>query len=721
MRQENLIRLIERLGISTISPIEVAKYAMDAFLSPVIFRQRLADGLSLGVEEIIIAGPLDARLILIQADTDSWIALNCASNNIGYLNELADLQKNITKDFAPPFFRLVTPNEKVIRRLTEPTVYLVALHRHEIFPLPRFALGISVLASTLRREYSGQVIMDDMQLGRSVDDVVESIRSSNPELVGISATFLQHHLLDDLLTQLQVGKKDSPQVVLGGSLPVLILKELLERWPMIWVCIGQGERTIVDIVSWWRGDMRKEEIAGLAYFDGFNIQRNPEARGNSLVNFTPELDLLDATLNCNGVLTLESSRGCTNACTFCPRAHKGEWIGAEINAFDGILDDISRVFDKHPTIARKIFLVDEEFIGCMDHGTELDRASSITDRLFERGFRWESSTRIDQVVNPRKNIAWHCARVKFWRRLRKQGLDRCLFGLESGVDTILTRFNKHTTSEQNIRALRTLSACGVPIRCTYITFDQLMNFDELVDSFLYMGRKDAVLNACSDLSPERLVDAVCDDEFIFENALQQPIYSTIPYMLVTLEVFEGALYQKNTIGKARAQSSGRSLNLGTVDLEFVDPHIGLISEWAQRWIDRNFSFDYTLKSLQKVTGNEQRQCLDQIRFLLKQSAYTWLGYVLIASTGDRELLDGIDYSIISSMGALRRDHPLILDEASSAMISLGNNLFGDLLNKIENDFEKTLRYISREHRAILQREHERWASRTEWELLHVEN
>lgn len=720
MRLEKLTNLIELLGISSQLPLEVAKYAMDAFLSPTVFRKRLAEGLCLELEKIVVAGPLDARLILVQANTDRWIALNFSGDKRGGLKELLGLQKNIVKDLRASHLSFIAPNKKAFQRLTEPTVYLVSLHRQDIFPLPRFALGISVLASTLRRDYSGQVVMDDMQLGRSVDNVVENIHSCNPEIVGISATFLQHHLLNDLLTKLQLGKEGSPQVVIGGSLPVLIIEELLERWPTILICVGPGEQTIMDIVSWWRGDMRKEKVAGIVYLDGANIKRNLKSRNDSFVNFTPELDLLEATLNCNGVLTLEASRGCTNACTFCPRTQKGMWYGAEINAFDGILDDISNVFDKHPTIARKVFLVDEEFIGCTGQGTELSRVSSITDRLYAHGFRWEASTRIDQVVNPGKNKVWHCNRVRFWRRLREQGLDRCLFGLESGVDSILTRFNKHTTSEQNIKAVRTLSACGIPIRCTYITFDNLMSFDELIDSFLYMGRQDVLLAVRSDLSSERLVDAICDGEFILANSLKQPLYSKIPYMLVTLEVFAGSVYQKIQIGKNRAQGAGRSLDLGTVDVEFVDPLIGLISDWAQRWIDRNFSFDYTLKSLQKITAVAQRQFLGQIRFLLKQSAYTWLGYVLVASTGNRELLDDVDETIISTMGPLRRDQPLNLDAARNAMISVGNSLFGDLLNKIHTDLEKALGSLGREHRAILEREHERWASRTKWELLHAD-
>ena len=39
-----------------------------------------------------------------------------------------------------------------------------------------------------------------------------------------------------------------------------------------------------------------------------------------------------------------------------------------------------------------------------------------------------------------------------WRELVERGLRRCLFGVESGVTSILERFNKETTGEQNALA-----------------------------------------------------------------------------------------------------------------------------------------------------------------------------------------------------------------------------------------------------------------------------
>ena len=74
--------------------------------------------------------------------------------------------------------------------------------------------------------------------------------------------------------------------------------------------------------------------------------------------------------------------------------------------------------------------------------------------------------------------AWHAGRAEMWRTLLRRGLRRMLFGVESGVDSILDRFNKETTGQQNALAIRTLSALAIPTRFTYITFDHLMTLEK---------------------------------------------------------------------------------------------------------------------------------------------------------------------------------------------------------------------------------------------------
>jgi hypothetical protein len=97
------------------------------------------------------------------------------------------------------------------------------------------------------------------------------------------------------------------------------------------------------------------------------------------------------------------------------------------------------------------------------------RALEVARIVHQAGFRWESSCRVDQVVRLDHGTDWHAGSAQMWRTLLDRGLGRVLFGVESGVDSVLARFSKETTGQQNALAIRTLSALGVPTRFTYIT------------------------------------------------------------------------------------------------------------------------------------------------------------------------------------------------------------------------------------------------------------
>jgi hypothetical protein len=138
----------------------------------------------------------------------------------------------------------------LLNRMTAPRIKLVALYHPEVFPLPRLALSISDLARSLRRQLIGQVSMEDMQLGPSLDDILASIDRERPDIIGISATFGQQDLLHALLEQVMARADHDyrPRVIVGGSLCALNSQFLVQRFPGLVVAKGPGERTICDFV-----------------------------------------------------------------------------------------------------------------------------------------------------------------------------------------------------------------------------------------------------------------------------------------------------------------------------------------------------------------------------------------------------------------------------------------------------------------------------------------
>ncbi|WP_240956594.1 hypothetical protein [Micromonospora sp. HNM0581] len=317
-----------------------------------------------------------------------------------------------------------------------------------------------------------------------------------------------------------------PLVLTGGSLTVRNEQLLLAQYPGLLVARGAGEPTVVDVIAHFHGDLDLADVRGIGYNGaarggGMTIRRAPRrtatVANRAQTDILPELDLLDRTFRHRGVAQLETSRGCTNYCSFCPRGHKGIWSGAAPEGLPWMLAAMSEVFERHPHLSRTLYLVDEEFIGRGDDAAQ--RALVISRTMHDAGFRWESSCRIDQVVDPQRDRAWHLERGYMWRELVATGLRRMLFGVESGVTSILERFNKETTGEQNALAIRTLSALGVPTRFTYITFDHLMTLEELRATHDFQARTDLLLRPLHHLSVEEIVDGVTDPRFVSEHSL----------------------------------------------------------------------------------------------------------------------------------------------------------------------------------------------------------
>ncbi|OBF66249.1 radical SAM protein [Mycobacterium sp. 852002-51759_SCH5129042] len=594
-------------------------------------------------------------------------------------------------------------SETAQRRFTRPVVVLAALYHPEHFPLPRFPLAISDLARAARATLTGHTTLMDMQLGASLDDIIATIRTTSPDVLGISATFGQHDLLENLLTAVE-AMPDRPLVVAGGSLTARNEHLLLQRWPWLLIARGAGEPTMADILAFWHCDIGFDQIRGLgsigaARGDGTlsigRYRRSATVPNRTRTDIFPELDLLAATFGHHGVAQLETSRGCTNFCSFCPRGHKGSWSGIAPAQLPTIVAGMSEVFDRYPGLARTLYLVDEEFVGRGPDAVE--RALSVADVLHQHQFAWETSCRIDQVVRTDTDRDWHIERAHMWKTLRERGLRRCLFGVESGVTSILARFNKETTSEQNALAIRTLSALGIPTRYTYITFDHLMTEDELRATHAFQARTDLILKPLPHLTIDDVVDGVRDDNFVAEHTTGRPFYTGISYMLVSMECLIGAAYTKQVQTAGLAGPARPSM--GRLDASFADPRIGVLSHHAQLWVDRHFALDYTLKSLEKILDGPPRTAAREARTVIKDAAFELLG----------DMLDALDrYPIWESIEGFPGVVGHLLDTRLEPLTDRMNDTVAHLRPQLPGA-----------ERRLLDAEFARWRARASWQLINT--
>ncbi|WP_199807869.1 radical SAM protein [Streptomyces sp. NRRL S-350] len=654
-----------------------------------------------------VTGTLDRRLVLIERPDSRWAVADLSGQGHDSRHWPAWLTGHIELDDPDSWLSLADLDEYAVTRLSRPRLLLAALYHPEFFPLPRFPLGISDVARGSRSTLMGTTELMDMQLGVTLPDLLKEIADNTPDILGISATFGQHDLMVEVLDA-AYSLPEPPLVVAGGSLTVRNEKQLLDAYPKLLIARGAGAPTIRGILAHWHGDITREEIPGIGYQGAARgegtlaIRRTarPAAARSEESDLLPELDLLDATLDCHGVAQAECSRGCVSACSFCPRDHKGKWAGANANLLPWFLHEVGLVFDRHPDTSRVLYVVDEEYVG---RGPDaVPRALAVAGTINDAGFQWETSCRIEQVVHPDHDKDWHVERAAMWRELVERGLRRCLFGVESGVDSILERFNKETTSEQNALAIRTLSALGVPTRYTYITFDHLMTLPELKATHTFQGRTDLLLRPLPHLSVEEIVAGVRDEAFVAKYTTGRPLHQGISYMLVSMECLIGAAYTREVQNRGLAGAVRPSM--GRQDADFADWRIGIASEWAQLWIDRNFALDYTLKSLEKVLEQgDAWRAVRAARVVLKDSAYTVLGHMLHAIEST-PLSMGVEGGGAGLQGRLRT----VLEEE-----------IAQLARRVDGAVRKAALALPDDRAALLRAEHRRWLGNREWALINA--
>jgi len=695
-RTEALFKFLRRyLGAN--EAVQAAQIALSCFLRPNEMMATLETFLAPHGLWCHVTGSVEDRVVLVGEEAMSGHLL-CFGVPVSVLRNIHSnkLTLSPTSEFVS-FFSLTNAQK---HRLVRPRISIIALYHPENFPLPRFALGISDIARSLRSDFAGVTELYDMQLGMPIEQIVQKVKEFSPDIVGFSATFGQHDVLVQALDLLRRDCDTTPLIIVGGSLGSLNRDVLLREHGVDFVGTGAGEGTMRGVASYWHGMLDAMSIPDVSFLDKTQSSqpiRTAKTNNRAQEDIMPELDLARETLSAGGVMQLESSRGCSYACSFCPREHKGIWAGEDASALTTLIPELDELYAQFPHIDRRIFLVDEEFIGYQPDDQALSRCMKFAETMKKYHFRFETSSRIDQVARRNRDTAWHLRRMEFWRGLKNNGLSRCLFGVESGVDSILERFNKKITSQQSALGLRILTALQIPIRCTYITFDPLMTLDELKNNYIFLGRKDIVLRDLRDIENDEIFSIVTNDHHSREMQSGAPFYSLVSYMLVSMESLTGSPYLAEV--ERRGLAGAFNPLMGRREVRYLDGRIGALSEASQRWVDRNFSLDYTLKSIEKVMPDDTRAAVREARIALKNSAYELLGAGLRAIEA-------------SSAGPSVATHEFEVFGEDDL-----DKRFEELIASIDPFVAAARQSIGREFADRLDVEYERWKLKDGWVLI----
>ena len=198
-------------------------------------------------------------------------------------------------------------------------------------------LGLAYIAAALEQAgYSVEII--DLNLQKMSDNDLRR-KTAAADMVGITGMITEYEGVLKLVGIVKQANAET-KVILGGPLATTLPQEILQSSQADFIVIGEGEKTIVNLVSAIKHGDNFSDVKGIAYKDGDRIivAEQPEPIADLDTIPFPARHLLDMNRYLQNHFksfgfkikdfgkikstNLITSRGCPYSCTFC---FKGMW------------------------------------------------------------------------------------------------------------------------------------------------------------------------------------------------------------------------------------------------------------------------------------------------------------------------------------------------------------------------------------------------------------
>jgi len=174
------------------------------------------------------------------------------------------------------------------------------------------SLGPAFLAAYLR-QHGHQASFIRIPYDQQINEIIERVRCEAPDLIGVSLTTRQWLRAQEVVGEIK--KVSNIPVIAGGLHPTFSLEDVLNKFGFDFVCLGEGEAALLDLVNALETDV--------SCFDGHidNIWASGGTRPKLRKPIEPiddipfiARDFLDEKW---GVHHISTQRGCPFPCTYC--------------------------------------------------------------------------------------------------------------------------------------------------------------------------------------------------------------------------------------------------------------------------------------------------------------------------------------------------------------------------------------------------------------------
>lgn len=321
--------------------------------------------------------------------------------------------------------------------------------KHVRSPFP--PLGLMYVASSLRHS-SFKVRILDCTFMRDLSEAEQAIRESDAPYVGIHAMIT---LTRNAVALAKVAKSAGKTVIYGGPDPSTAPEKYLKKGYGDYVVIGEGEKTVIELLEALNGVEMPLDVEGLAFLsgDGSIITTPPRELERDLDSIhLPARDLIDnerykhiwRTDHGYALTSVMTTRGCPYGCFFCSEKLV---FGRRytIRSSNNVVEELEDIVRSHGY--DRVWFADDIF------PLRKERTLEICNEIINRGLRfmWSCLARADLVDE------------EALAAMRRAGCEIVFFGVESGSQRMLDAMNRMMTIEQILDGISAAKRVGLKV------------------------------------------------------------------------------------------------------------------------------------------------------------------------------------------------------------------------------------------------------------------
>lgn len=293
-------------------------------------------------------------------------------------------------------------------------------------------VGLATIAAVLEAHGHKVTIIDTRLFQQKIDTTVNNI-AEDVGYVGINIDSFTFNTAKELCKIIKIKNKNT-FIVLGGPYAHISPSILLNEFECDCVVQGEGEYALLEIVNvkenkqidfscapgtWWKNS------TGM-------ICHTPQQRITDLdalpfpaYHLLPSLSSYKSFSRQTPSAPLITSRGCAFSCNFCSR---GAFHGKVVfRSAQNVIDEIDFLVQKYGI--RHFDILDDNF------ALHKQRMHQIFDKIIERGY--------NLTFNLNSGIRSEGLTHELFSKMKKAGVTKVSFGIESADENVLKLCNKH--------------------------------------------------------------------------------------------------------------------------------------------------------------------------------------------------------------------------------------------------------------------------------------